>query len=68
MRESQEQTTTVEVSLGATINLGDFNNVKIEVRVQDYVRAEDGGDIGLAIDRVYEIVDGRVTKQAEVYK
>lgn len=50
--------TSVRVELGYTKNLGNFENLKISVAVEDFVR--DGETVDSATERVYAFVEGKV--------
>jgi hypothetical protein len=64
----EEKTPTmVTVRLGTTLNLGNFQNVKIEFEVQDHVRPVDSST-SAAIDRVYALVDKKLEEKALEYK
>lgn len=63
-----EQVTKVSARLSTTLNLGDFQNVKIEFGVEDWVRPGVDESTGAALDRVYQLVDAKLTKKAQEYK
>lgn len=57
--------TNVRVELGFTKNLGNFENLKVTIAVEDYVR--DGETVDAATDRIYAFVEDKlVNKVAEV--
>jgi hypothetical protein len=57
--------TTVTVNLGYTMNLGNFQSLRIDLGCTDFVR--DGENVDLAMDRVYDFVETKVlTKIDEV--
>ena len=58
-----ENETKVNVTLGYTLNLGNFQSLRIDLGVVDSRR--DGENIEQAFDRVYEFVE---TKLAEKIK
>lgn len=58
--------TEVSVRLGTTLNIGNFQNVKLEIEVRDYVRPDDE-NTSSAIDRVYNLVDAKLTHKAESF-
>ena len=53
----------IKVGLGATINLGNFNSVRIDYSETDNV--PDDGDIEKAREELYASVDAFVSKMAE---
>jgi hypothetical protein len=59
--------TTVTVSLGYTMNLGNFQSLRIDLGCTDFVRESENVD--MAMDRVYDFVENKVlTKIDEVKK
>jgi hypothetical protein len=59
--------TRVTVSLGFTKNLGNFESLRVDIGVQDFVRS--GENISDATDRVYQFVENKlVEKQQEIAK
>lgn len=60
--------TEVAVRLGTTLNIGDFQSVRIDIEVKDHIREVDGGSTAKAIDRVFDMVDAKVTEKAESFK
>lgn len=62
-----EQVTKISVRLGTTVNLGDFENIRLDVEVQDHVRSTDKST-GAAIDRVHSLVEAKLAEKLEPYK
>lgn len=58
---THKQSTSVRVELGYTKNLGNFENLKVSIGVEDFVR--DGETVDLATDRVYAFVEGKVVEK-----
>lgn len=58
--------TIVKVSYSATINLGNFNNVKIDFGVEDWVR--EGESTEDALKRVSTLVEEQLAERAKVYQ
>lgn len=50
-----------------TINLGNYENVVIEIEVQDKVRPGVDENAAKAIDRVYGLVEGKVAEKARKF-
>jgi hypothetical protein len=59
--------TTVSVTLGYTLNLGNFQSLRLDLGCSDWVR--DGENVDGATDRVYKFVEDKlVQKIAEAQK
>lgn len=58
--------TDVSVTLGYTLNLGNFQSLRIDIGVTDFVRAEENTD--QALDRVYDFVEKKVIEKVEEAK
>lgn len=58
--------TDVSVTLGYTLNLGNFQSLRIDIGVTDFVRAEENTDA--AINRVYDFVEKKVIEKVEEAK
>lgn len=59
--------TNVRVELGFTKNLGNFENLRVSIGVEDFVR--DGETVDTATERVYSFVENKlVDKVAEIDK
>lgn len=61
--EQSKQLTYVNVDLSYTRNLGNYENIKISLGVQDHVR--DGETANIAMDRVYSFVEGKLIEKME---
>ena len=65
--EESKKSTYVNAELSYTRNLGNYENIKINLGVQDYVR--DGENVNSAMDRVYAFVEDKlITKMEEIEK
>ncbi len=55
----------VTVSLGITKNLGNFENVRLDIQVEDETRIIEGKmeTAGAAIDRVYKLVEKKIDEK-----
>jgi hypothetical protein len=53
----------VSVALGYTLNLGNFQSLRIDLGVEDSER--DGENIGQAFDRVYAFVEQQLTEKVK---
>jgi len=53
--------TTVNVGLGYTLNIGNFENIRIDVGVTDEVAKDE--TIDEAIERVYELVGAQLVNK-----
>lgn len=60
-----DQPTRIEIKLGVTVNLGDFNSIKLEVGVEDRVRTGVDANTNAAIDRVYALVETQLQDKIE---
>jgi methyl coenzyme M reductase subunit D len=58
--------TDVSVTLGYTLNLGNFQSLRIDLGITDFVRA--GENTEQALDRVYEFVEKKVIEKVEEAK
>jgi hypothetical protein len=58
--------TDVSVTLGYTLNLGNFQSLRIDIGITDFVRAEENTD--QALDRVYDFVEKKVIEKVEEAK
>ena len=61
MEERNE--TKVSVTLGYTLNLGNFQSLRVDLGVVDYTR--DGETTNDAMDRVYSFVEGKVVEKVQ---
>lgn len=53
--------TVVKASLGVTINIGNFSNVRIDVGIEDYAR--EGENVDQAFERVYAFVEKKLEQK-----
>lgn len=53
--------TTVTVNLGYTLNLGNFQSLRVDLGCTDFVR--DGEDKEAAMNRVYKFVEDQVIEK-----
>jgi hypothetical protein len=60
------ETTNVSVTLGYTLNLGNFQSLRIDLGITDFVR--NGENTYQALDRVYEFVENKVIQKVEEAK
>ena len=58
------ETTNVSVTLGYTLNLGNFQSLRIDLGITDFVRSGENTD--QALDRVYEFVENKVIHTLQV--
>ncbi len=64
MEERNE--TKVSVTLGYTLNLGNFQSLRVDLGVVDSVR--DGENTNDAINRVYDFVEAKVVEKVQEAK
>ena len=64
MEERNE--TKVSVTLGYTLNLGNFQSLRVDLGVVDHVR--DGETTNDAMDRVYDFVEAKVIQKVQEAK
>jgi hypothetical protein len=55
--------TKVRVDLGFTRNMGNYESLRVDIGVEDFVR--DGESVDAATDRVYEFVESKVIEHFE---
>lgn len=55
--------TRIEVTMGATLNTGNFQSVRVDVGVA--TDAREGETVKEATDRVYDFVDGYLTAKVD---
>ena len=60
-------TTKIKVGLTTTVNLGNFENAKFEITVEDFVRSTDT-TTGAAIDRVFDLIEKKIVEKVEQYR
>jgi len=58
--------TKVSVTLGYTLNLGNFQSLRVDLGVVDNVR--DGENTNEAMDRVYSFVEAKVVEKVQEAK
>lgn len=64
---SENPDTRVTVSLGFTKNLGNFESLRVDIGVQDFVRQSE--NINDATERIYKFVENKlIEKQEEIAK
>jgi hypothetical protein len=64
---SENTDTKVTVSLGFTKNLGNFESLRVDIGIQDFVRQ--GENTSQATDRIYAFVESKlIEKQEEIAK
>lgn len=65
----QEPVTKVGAQLEAKLNLGDFNNAKLSLWVEDRVRDDiDQGKTGNALDRLVNMLDAKLENWAKGFQ
>lgn len=55
--------TQVSVTLGYTLNLGNFQSLRVDLGCTDFVRDEENPDA--AMDRVYDFIEKKVIEKIE---
>ena len=58
-----EEKTKVSATLGYTLNLGNFQSLRVDLGVVDSIR--DGESVNDAMDRVYAFVEGKVVEKVQ---
>lgn len=58
--------TTVSVSLGYTLNIGNFQSLRVDLGCTDFVR--DNENVDAAMNRVYDFVENKVVEKIESAK
>lgn len=58
--------TQVSVTLGYTLNLGNFQSLRVDLGVVDHVR--NGETTNEAMDRVYDFVEAKVVEKVQEAK
>ncbi len=59
--EMENEVTKVSVTLGYTLNLGNFQSLRIDLGIVD--SRKNGENINQAFDRVYQFVENRLTEK-----
>jgi hypothetical protein len=57
----EKTSTLVRVELGFTKNLGNFQNMKVSIAVEDFVR--DGETVDSATERVYKFIEDKIEQK-----
>lgn len=60
--------TKIKVRLGTVVNLGNYENISLELEVEDYVRDGVDKNSDAAIDRVYSLVEKKLAEKLEPFK
>jgi len=58
--------TKVSVTLGYTLNLGNFQSLRVDLGVVDHVR--EGENTNEAMDRVYDFIEAKVVEKVQEAK
>jgi hypothetical protein len=58
--------TTVSVTLGYTLNLGNFQSLRLDLGCTDFVREDEDKDA--AMERIYEFIESKVVAKIEEAK
>ena len=66
IRRIMSDRTTVSVNLGYTLNLGNFQSLRVDLGCTDYVR--EGENTDSAMTRVYDFVENKVMEKIEEAK
>lgn len=61
IRSNMSNNTSVTVNLGYTLNLGNFQSLRVDLGCTDFVR--EGEDKEAAMDRVYNFVEAQVIQK-----
>jgi hypothetical protein len=59
----ENESTRVKVALGYTLNLGNFQSLRIDLEVSDSKR--DSENTGEAFERVYEFVENKLAEKVK---
>ena len=59
----ENETTKVTVSLGYTLNLGNFQSLRIDLGIEDSKR--DGENTAEAFERVYNFVESKLSEKVK---
>lgn len=57
----ENENTKINIALGYTLNLGNFQSLRIDLGVEDSRR--EGENVQQAFDRVYEFVEARLVEK-----
>jgi len=66
IRRVMSDKTEVTVNLGYTLNLGNFQSLRVDLGCTDYVR--DDENVDSAMNRVYDFVENKVMEKIEEAK
>ena len=66
MRIMENESTKVNVSLGYTINLGNFQSLRIDIGIEDSRR--DGETVSEAFERIYSFVETKLEEKVNESK
>jgi hypothetical protein len=58
--------TNISVTLGYTLNLGNFQSMRVDLGCTDFVR--DGESHDQAMDRIYDFIEAKVVEKIEEAK
>jgi hypothetical protein len=64
--ENMSDKTNVSVSLGYTLNIGNFQSLRVDLGCTDFVR--DTETVDSAMNRVYDFVEAKVIEKIESAK
>lgn len=62
----EKETTKVSATLGYTLNLGNFQSLRVDLGVVDNVRNDE--DVDQAMNRVYDFVESKVIEKVNEAK
>ena len=57
----ENESTKITVALGYTLNLGNFQSLRVDLGIEDQRR--DGETVGEAFERVYEFVEAKLAEK-----
>jgi hypothetical protein len=60
---SDNSETKVNITLGFTKNLGNFESLRVDIGIQDFVRS--GETVSEATDRVYKFVENKLVEKSD---
>ena len=66
MRIMENESTKVNVALGYTINLGNFQSLRIDIGIEDSRR--DGETVSEAFERIYSFVETKLEEKVNESK
>lgn len=59
----EKESTKISATLGYTLNLGNFESLRVDLGLTDYVH--DNEDINQAQERVYKLVEGQLIEKVK---